>query len=276
MNTHSSARTAPLRTAALAIFLTGTITPHAMAASECVDRWGHKYIVNHRSFNDSEAMKCTPLATPPQGAVQPPSYGEATQALSSEALQRLRTGGLVLLPPPAHAPVSAAARRAYTGLDNGNDSLSNFRSSSHTTSIGSGLYTNKGFDALIESTARLYGHDADLLRAIIHVESRFNPNAVSPKGAIGLMQVMPATAAWLGLAQPKQQLFDPEANIRTGSLYLRKLFVMFSGRTDLVVAAYNAGEGSVRRYNHAVPPFPETQAYVRNVMARYENLRRSR
>jgi soluble lytic murein transglycosylase-like protein len=131
------------------------------------------------------------------------------------------------------------------------------------------------FDLLIDTAARTYGHDADLLRAIIQVESGFDARAVSSKGAIGLMQVMPATAARLGLVDPGRTLFDPEANVRTGAHYLRQLMDTFSGRPELAVAAYNAGEGAVQRYDGRVPPFPETQAYVRDVMMAYDRIRRS-
>lgn len=123
--------------------------------------------------------------------------------------------------------------------------------------------------SLINDVARTYGHDAQLLHAIIHVESRFNPNAVSPKGAIGLMQVMPATAERVGVQEPQRTLFDPETNLHAGARYLRLLMDMFSDRPDLAVAAYNAGEGAVLRYQGQVPPFRETQAYVRDVMQRY-------
>jgi soluble lytic murein transglycosylase-like protein len=123
--------------------------------------------------------------------------------------------------------------------------------------------------SLIDDVARTYGHDAQLLHAIIHVESRFNPNAVSPKGAIGLMQVMPATAERVGVQEPQRTLFDPETNLHAGARYLRLLMDMFSDRPDLAVAAYNAGEGAVLRYQRKVPPFRETQAYVRDVMQRY-------
>jgi soluble lytic murein transglycosylase-like protein len=130
--------------------------------------------------------------------------------------------------------------------------------------------------SLINDVARTYGHDAQLLHAIIHVESRFNPNAVSPKGAIGLMQVMPATAERVGVQEPQRTLFDPETNLHAGARYLRLLMDMFSDRPDLAVAAYNAGEGAVLRYQREVPPFRETQAYVRDVMSRYLKPRNGR
>jgi soluble lytic murein transglycosylase-like protein len=127
----------------------------------------------------------------------------------------------------------------------------------------------ESMDRMIAGVAQQYGHDVNLLKAIIHVESRFNPNALSPKGAIGLMQVMPATGSRVGVNQPKQALFDPEMNVQAGARYLRILLDMFSDQPELAIAAYNAGEGAVMRYRRTIPPYPETQSYVRQVLARY-------
>lgn len=125
------------------------------------------------------------------------------------------------------------------------------------------------FDGLISGAARRFDHDASLLRAIVYVESRFNPNALSPKGAIGLMQVMPATARGLGVEAPEKNLFDPETNLLAGARYLRRLIDMFPGRPELAIAAYNAGEGAVIRHRRQIPPYPETRSYVQQVQARY-------
>jgi len=132
-----------------------------------------------------------------------------------------------------------------------------------------GVATRSAYYALIDAVAQAYGQDAALMRAIVQVESGFDPNAVSPKGAIGLMQVLPSTAALLGLAQPRQTLFEPESNLRVGAQYLRSLLVQFAGDAELAVAAYNAGPAAVTRSGYAIPPFPETREYVRNVMALY-------
>jgi soluble lytic murein transglycosylase-like protein len=132
------------------------------------------------------------------------------------------------------------------------------------------------FDPLIEAVARLYGLDADLLRAIVQVESSFDPDAISARGAIGLMQIMPSTAAELGLSRPQETLFQPESNLRIGALYLRRLSSQFPSATELVVAAYNAGENAVKRCGNAIPPYPETLAYVRDVLAIYNELHASR
>ena len=125
------------------------------------------------------------------------------------------------------------------------------------------------YDDLISRMAAEEGVDAHLVRAIITVESRFDPSAVSRKGAKGLMQLMPETASRYSVGDP----FDPAANIRGGVRYLRFLQEMFPGRLPLALAAYNAGENAVLRYD-GVPPYPETRQYVDRVLAHYGRWRR--
>lgn len=109
--------------------------------------------------------------------------------------------------------------------------------------------------------AGLYGVDPTLIRAVIHAESAFRPEVVSPKGAGGLMQLMPATADRFDVVDR----FDPEDNIAGGVAYLALLLEMFQGDRELAVAAYNAGEGAVKRYG-GIPPYEETRTYVKRVM----------
>jgi soluble lytic murein transglycosylase-like protein len=123
------------------------------------------------------------------------------------------------------------------------------------------------YAAIIEKYSNEYGVDPKLIHSMIATESAFNPRAVSPKGAQGLMQLMPGTAAYLGVANP----FDPEENISGGIRYMRSLLDMFSGYPDglmLSLAAYNAGENLVRRLGR-VPAIQETNNYVRAIIQRY-------
>lgn len=118
------------------------------------------------------------------------------------------------------------------------------------------------FNEIIERHAATSGVSPDLIKAVIQVESGFNPAAVSPKGAQGLMQLMPATARELGVVDA----FHPEENIRGGVAYLKQLLGQYSQDVQLALAAYNAGPGSVARYG-GIPPYGETQAYVKKVTA---------
>ena len=120
--------------------------------------------------------------------------------------------------------------------------------------------------------------DYELLQALIATESGFDARAVSPKGAVGLMQVMPATAERYGVTGDTRmpvgkKLADPRTNIKTGTRYLRYLLDLFPGRLELALAAYNAGEGAVQRAGNRVPNYPETQNYVKTVMQLYAMLK---
>ena len=126
----------------------------------------------------------------------------------------------------------------------------------------------------IAQAATSHGLELELLQALIAAESGFDALAVSPKGAIGLMQVMPATAARFGVPNDgrtpvQKKLADPALNLSTGSRYLRHLMGLFPGQLELVLAAYNAGEGAVQRAGNAVPNYPETQNYVKTVLQLY-------
>ena len=119
------------------------------------------------------------------------------------------------------------------------------------------------FDPTIRIVASRYGLDPDLIKAVAYVESAFKPSAVSPKGAVGLMQLMPSTAAMYGVTN----LTDPDQNLNAGAKHLRSLMDEFNGDLTLVLAAYNAGSGAVRR-SGGVPAYRETRNYVRKVRER--------
>ncbi len=118
------------------------------------------------------------------------------------------------------------------------------------------------YDHMIFSAAEKYGVDSALVKAVIKAESNFNHRAVSPVGAKGLMQLMPSTAATLQV----KDTFHPENNIDGGVRYIRYLMNLFNNNLPLVLAAYNAGENAVIRHNNRIPPYPETQTYVRRVL----------
>lgn len=136
----------------------------------------------------------------------------------------------------------------------------------------------KAVKHLLKDAAQTHGIDYELLQALIATESGFDTFAVSPKGAVGLMQLMPPTAERYGVKADtktpiEKKLTDPKTNIKAGSTYLRDLIKMFPGQLELAVAAYNAGEGAVQRAGNKIPNYPETKNYVRTVMQLYGHLK---
>ncbi|MFZ4438752.1 MAG: transglycosylase SLT domain-containing protein [Syntrophales bacterium] len=127
-----------------------------------------------------------------------------------------------------------------------------------------------GYDDLIARASSKYRVDSSLVKAVIKAESNFNHRAVSPVGAQGLMQLMPATATSLQV----RDSFHPESNIDGGVRYLRYLMNLFNGNLPLVLAAYNAGENAVMRNNNRIPPYRETQTYVKRVLSLFDQYSR--
>jgi soluble lytic murein transglycosylase-like protein len=121
---------------------------------------------------------------------------------------------------------------------------------------------------MIDSAAKAHGMDPKLIHAVIRAESGYNARAISAKGAIGLMQLVPATAQRYGITN----LDDPVENIAAGTRYLRDLLKMFNGNVELALAGYNAGENAVIRAGNRIPPYPETMAYVPKVMGLYKTV----
>ena len=184
-----------------------------------------------------------------------------------------RTGALLLLLAASARPADA---QIFSWLDaNGSLVVSNVAPGTNmgvasfevpeTESIRATRYVpperSRSFDDLIDEHASRNGVRKDLVRAVIQVESAFNPRAVSNKGAIGLMQLMPATARQFGVSNA----FDPNENVRGGVAYLRQLLDRYNGDERLALAAYNAGPGAVDRHGQTVPPFRETRDYVSRV-----------
>ena len=120
---------------------------------------------------------------------------------------------------------------------------------------------------IIANAARMHGLDAKLVHAVIRAESGYNEHAISSKGAVGLMQLIPATAQRYGVINS----YDPTQNISGGTRYLRDLLKMFNGNVELALAGYNAGENAVIRAGNRIPPYPETMAYVPKVLNFYRS-----
>ena len=154
-------------------------------------------------------------------------------------------GNLVLSDRPRDGGVPTYAVQSASGI--------------RTTRVATSRTTQ--YDALISEHAATHGIRADLVRAVIQAESAFNPFARSVKGAMGLMQLMPATAIAYGVANA----YDPAENIRAGVAYLRNLLDRYSQNEELALAAYNAGTGAVEKYGGSVPPYRETRNYVSKI-----------
>ncbi len=169
--------------------------------------------------------------------------------------------------PPPTAGVLAKARNAaaevqtYVSSRPKGDSLST--NPNYVTLSRGYRVSSKEIDEAIDKAAQKHNVDANLVRALIKQESNFNPSAVSNKGAMGLMQLMPGTARQLGVSDP----FDPQQNVDAGVKHLKQLLDNYNGDVRLGLAAYNAGEGAVAR-NNGVPPYRETQNYVKRITER--------
>jgi hypothetical protein len=131
------------------------------------------------------------------------------------------------------------------------------------------LSPNTPFHDIIRAASERYGVDADLIHCVIAIESNFNPKAVSPKNARGLMQLLPQTAAQLGV----RNLFDPRENIEGGTRYLKDMLARYNNDLTLALAAYNAGPERVEQYGRRVPPYPETVKYVQRISRSYAHFK---
>ncbi len=176
----------------------------------------------------------------------------------------------VAVPPPTPSAMRAAryaaadVRRYLSSVPAAEAQLQGDASPDNREIIGRRAITSAELDKIIADAASRHAVDANLVRAIIKVESNFNPAAVSRKGAMGLMQLMPATARGLNVANP----FDPQQNVDAGVRHLKGLLDNYGGNVELAAAAYNAGGGAVQRHG-GVPPYRETRDYVRKVKGLY-------
>ena len=163
-----------------------------------------------------------------------------------------------------HGVVHLADRCLHTGYELLHKSKSR-RTGANTSACS---HNRKKYTPLINSLARKYRLDSDLVHAVVTMESAYDPRALSKKGAVGLMQLMPGTARRYGVSDRE----NPEQNVTGGVRYLRDLLLQFRS-VSLALAAYNAGEGAVQRHGNKIPPYPETQRYVYKVLTHYKKLK---
>lgn len=188
---------------------------------------------------------CAAFATPAAADIYVNGYDDAEEIRISN--MPATEGDQVLISEPSPQPENASAEPVLA-----------------TNTITGSL----PFAAAVSAAAKQAALDPALLHAVITAESGHNPRAVSPCGAQGLMQLMPATSRRFGLSDP----YDPVQNLRAGASYLRELKAMFKGDLSLMLAAYNAGPGAVLRFGSRIPPFEETRRYVPKVLGIYRAL----
>ena len=176
-------------------------------------------------------------------------------------LERTEGEATPLIGPPASLPLSRSV------MDSGPSRMITLRRLAETQGTAA-VDTLRRHEPEIHRTARDNGLDPSLVLAVVLEESGGNPEAVSPRGAVGLMQLMPATAREVGV----EDIFDPAQNLRGGTRYLAQMIKRHDGNLPLALAAYNAGPGAVQRAGNRIPDFPETRQYVNRVLDRYQKL----
>lgn len=229
----------PLRLAVAALSALGASMPALASDLGLLPR--HPRVADAQLVVPAPRVAASEVVRPPMASIEPHPHeaGESTSAPASA----LTAPAPVPVPVPAPAPTQRA--------------------------LAMPTPQTLPFDSVVQRAAQVASVDAALLHAIIDTESGYDPQAVSVRGAIGLMQVLPRTGERFGV----RRLEDPAENVRAGASYIRWLLSRFDDDLTLALAAYNAGEGAVLRYGRRVPPFPETQNYVRKVMAGYARLR---
>jgi soluble lytic murein transglycosylase-like protein len=211
-----------------------------------VDESGRRVYVNPEPKPDNSAQN--QVATTHKRVAKKQPVAALSKTSSSTTSARAVPTPVSYTPPATPAPVASPSAPATSAVR---------QNAAH-----------QNLDAVVEQTARRHDVDVNLVKAMIHTESNSNPRAVSNKGAMGLMQLMPFTARDLGVTNA----FDPVQNVEGGVRYMKSLLTQFGGDLSLSLAAYNAGPGAVTRHG-GIPPYRETQDYVKKIGDLYSSLR---
>ena len=193
------------------------------------------------------------------------AYAAEMYIYQSKSGQALLTN--VSKPSGSFEQFNKKVKTTYYKSSNDYDTSSNSYDNNYGSSTASKSGTRNAYDSYITASAARHGVDPALMKAMMHTESAFNPNARSPVGAQGLMQLMPATARRFKVSNA----WNPSENIEGSAKYIAWLMKRFNNNVEFAVAGYNAGEGNVDKYN-GIPPFKETRNYVKSVMSRYHSL----
>jgi soluble lytic murein transglycosylase-like protein len=241
--------------AALVVLTPGSAQAKSSAV-RCVDQGGSSYLMQKApdpSF--TFFTRCDPVP-------------------ADEIDDRARAGGATirqrLVLSQRHSPIVIWAARSEPSAQTRGRS-----NASLPTASGALADRARSIAPVIDEVARRHGIDPNYLKAMMRVESGFQASAVSPKGATGLMQVMPATARRFGVEDPYRELHDPYTNVETAARYIKFLQREFNDDWVLITAAYNAGEGAVKKHGNRIPPYRETQNYVRSVETHLDQYRLS-
>lgn len=213
------------------------------------------------SFDNFDTRNGVRIRVEPAKARKPPTRRAPKTTQSITSVDTNSSGPAVSAPAENPRPLVAPTVSFY---DSSSSASSNQSSALRGYTTG-----NAQVDEYVINSGTNNGVDPLLLYSIMHQESSFKSHAISPKGARGLMQLMPFTAMRFGVTN----IFDPRQNIEGGARYVRFLLDRFDGDIDLVLAGYNAGEGAVEKYGWRIPPYSETQEYVRRISRRYALLR---
>ena len=256
---------------------------NSVAAVEAVDAWENVQGVLFRKGSAARSSERDRVEIERGSETKAPSYASPSRIVEVGAAERSRVAQPVWIFLVGGARVEAdSVNETAEGVWYTHGLLTIFiersrierieRERVSVVSEEQGAWTERGwttgnpqFDVLIRENGARYGVDPYLIFCVMEQESQFKPRIVSPKGARGLMQLMPGTAAHFGVRRP----FDPAENIMGGTKYLKQLLENFNGRVDLVLAGYNAGEGAVMKYGGNVPPYRETRNYVQRISKRY-------
>lgn len=250
-----------------------TILVIVLAAIPALSQERPRFFDNFDTSRGVQVVKPASIQTPGKNVAKDITPTGSTKVINGKRYL-MPTG----MSTPVNQPKKTSARTGRMNVSEGfaDREIANYSANGSASKLSMGANSGmKGFttgdytiDSYIVDSSRRYGIDPLLIYSQMHQESSFKVRATSYKGASGLMQLMPGTARRMGVTN----IYDPKQNIDGGVKYMRLLLDMFNGDVNLALAGYNAGEGAVMKYGNSIPPYSETQEYVRRISARYASI----